>query len=87
MTKKETCWLLVRLIGLCLLFNGLRYAITLIENLLLISSSSAGDMLVSQTAGLMKLWCCEAVASFGAGIYLIKSGHLLFEWLSFEPQK
>lgn len=87
MSKKEMCWLLVRLIGLCLLFNGLRHVIALIENLLLISSNPAGQMLVSQTAGLMKLRCCEAVASFGAGIYLIKRGRLLFECLNFEPQK
>lgn len=85
MTKKEICWLVVRLIGICLLFNALRYAVAMIENLLLISSTPAGQMLVSQTAGLMKLWCCEAIASFVAGLYLIKRGHVLFEWLNFEP--
>lgn len=87
MTKKETCWLLVRVIGLCLLFNGLRYALTLVESLLMISANPAGPMLISQSAGLMMFWFCDAVASFVVGIYLIKGGRVLFQWLNFEPLK
>lgn len=86
MTKKELCWLLVRLIGLCLLFNGMRSVFTLLETLFLVSSNPAGQMVMSQSAGLMKFWCCEAVMSFAAGIYLIKRGHIVFQWLNFEPE-
>lgn len=85
MNKKEICWLLVRFIGLCLLFNGVRYTVVLIESLLVISSGPAGPMLASQSGGLMKLWCGEAIASFIAAAYFIKRGHLVFGWLHAEP--
>lgn len=85
MTKKELCWFLVRVIGICMLLNAVRYAATLIESLLVVGNNPAAPMMAPQTSALMTLLCWEAIASFLAGIYLLKRGQVVFKWLSFEP--
>lgn len=84
MNKNQLCWLLVRIIGVLLVFNGVRYTLIVIENILAAPSGEAGQLLVSHSSGLLGGWCLQAVASFVAGVYLIKRGKILFLWLSSE---
>jgi hypothetical protein len=84
MNKNQLCWLLVRMIGVCLVFNGLRYTLIVIENILAAPPGEAGQLLLSHSAGLLGGWCLQALASFVAGAYLIKRGKILFLWLSAE---
>ncbi|WP_028102759.1 hypothetical protein [Pseudoduganella violaceinigra] len=87
MNKKEICWLLVRATGVALLLNGLRYALLVIENILAVPTGSAGQMLMSNSAGLFASWCLEAVLFVGVGVYLIKRGGFLFNWLNSESNQ
>lgn len=87
MNKKELSWFVVRLIGVGLVLIGMRYVAIVIENLLVLRASPAGQMLLSQSSGLLSGWVMEALFSLGAGVYLIKRGDFLFHWLNSEPNQ
>jgi len=86
MSKKEFCWALVRLIGVCMVLNGFRYALIVIENVLNVPAGLAGQALIANSAGLFGSWCVEALISVGVGVYLLQRGELLFKCLNFEPK-
>lgn len=85
MNKKELSWFVVRLIGVGLLLNALRYTAIVIENIINLPGGPAGNALMAQSSGLLTGWSVEALLSLGAGVYLIKRGDFLFRWLHSEP--
>ena len=85
MTKREVVWLMVRVVGVCLLLNACRYLFIVIENILNAVQADKGAVVLSQGSGLIAGWVLEAIVSFIAGMYLIKDGGLLFRWLNHEP--
>ena len=85
MNKREVCWLLVRIGGVCLCLNGFRYVLIVMENMLLVTTARNGELLLSQSSGLIGGWAIEAAISLIAGVYLIKGGDFLFRWLNYEP--
>lgn len=87
MNKNQLCWLLVRIVGVFAVFNGLRYSLIVIENILAAPAGENGRLLLSQSSGLLGGWCIEALVSFGVGVYLIKRGKILFLWLSSEAKE
>lgn len=86
MNKKEFCWTLVRLIGVCMVLNGFRYVLIVIENVLNIPAGPAGQAMIANSAGLLGSWCVEALIFVGVGVYLLQRGELLFNCLNSEPQ-
>lgn len=85
MNKKELSWFAVRLIGVGLLLNAMRYTAIVIENIMNLPSGPTGNALMAQSSGLLTGWTLEALLSLGAGVYLIKRGDFLFHWLNSEP--
>lgn len=85
MNKKELSWFAVRLIGVGLLLNAMRYTAIVIENIMNLPSGPAGNALMAQSSGLLTGWTLEALLSIVAGVYLIKRGDFLFHWLNSEP--
>lgn len=86
MNKRELSWFMVRLIGVGLVLNGMRYVAIVIENILLVPTGPAGKMLLSQSSGLLGGLAMEALVSLAVGVYLIKRGDFLFHWLNSEPR-
>lgn len=86
MNKQELSWFTVRIIGVGLTLNALRYSAIVLENILNLPSGPAGKMLLAQSSGLLGSWTIEALLSLGAGVYLIKRGDFLFHWLNSEPK-
>lgn len=86
MNKQELSWFTVRIIGVGLTLNALRYTAIVLENILNLPSGPAGKMLMAQSSGLFGSWAIEALLSLGAGVYLIKRGDFLFHWLNSEPK-
>ncbi|HEU4376443.1 MAG TPA: hypothetical protein VFS02_23320 [Telluria sp.] len=85
MNKQELSWFMVRLIGVGLVLNGMRYVAIVIENILVMRTGPAGQILMSQSSGLLGGWVAEALISLAVGVYLIKRGDFLFHWLNSEP--
>lgn len=86
MTKRESTWLIVKVIGVCLLLYGAKGLFAVLESLLMVTKASNGDVLLTQNSGLISGWLIEAIVSLLAGFYLIKDGSILFEWLNHEPE-
>lgn len=87
MSKREWAWLIVRIIGVGLLFNSLRYAFIVFENLLLVSQTDNGKILLSQSSGLITGWIIEAIVYGLLGLYFIFGGNLLHQLLVKEPDE
>ena len=81
MSKKELAWLIVRLVGIGLLFNSLRYAFIVVENLLIVSQNDNGKVLLSQSSGLFTGWVIEAIVYGLLGFYFLFNGNLLYRLL------
>ena len=78
MTKKQLAWLFVKVFGACSLFNSLRLAFIVFENVMMASNVSNGKALLSQGAGLILGWIIESIVYFIIGIYLLLNGRILF---------
>lgn len=86
MTKKEVTWLIIRLLGICSIFNAFRYFFIIIENWLLASSAELGEATISQSSGLFMGWTIELIFYFIIGLYLLFNGKLLFFVLNRESE-
>ena len=87
MSKRDLAWLIVRLVGIGLLFNSLRYAFIVFENLLLASQTNNGKVLLSQGSGLITGWVIEAIIYGLLGLYFLLNGSLLHQLIVREPNK
>ncbi|HEY0427624.1 MAG TPA: hypothetical protein VGC76_07555 [Pyrinomonadaceae bacterium] len=83
MTKKDVAWLIVRIIGICFLWNAGSYLFIVFQNLLLAAGASK-ETLLSEASGLISVWVIEAVVSLILGIYFLKNGKFLFELINSE---
>jgi hypothetical protein len=86
LTKKQVVWLLVRIAGVALLANGIRYFLIVLENIMMGMSVAKGQELLSAGSGLITGWIIEAVLFCAAGFYLLEDGRLLFRWLNRESR-
>ena len=87
MTKKQLAWLIVRFIGVCSLFNSLRFAFIILENVMMTSKADMGKVLLEQGAGLIAGWFIEAIVYFIIGVYLLLNGKILFNLLNRESDE
>ncbi|MDQ3847331.1 MAG: hypothetical protein M3261_00060 [Thermoproteota archaeon] len=87
MSKREVAWLIVRVIGVCLVLNACRYLFIVLENVMLASQAKNAETILSEASGLISGWLIEGIVSFIAGLYFLKNGCLLFQLLNYEPNR
>lgn len=83
MTKKDVAWLIVRITGVCFLWNAGSYMFIVLQNLLLATGANK-ESLLSEASGLISVWVIEAIISLLLGIYFLKNGKFLFELINRE---
>ena len=81
MKKSEAASLTVRILGICFCLYGIYYLFSIFESVMLASTASVGQTLITQGAGLFLSWIIKAILSFLAGLYLLRDGDFVFNLL------
>lgn len=87
MTKKQLAWLIVRVIGVFSLYNALKYAFIVFENVMMTSNIDNGNVLLEKGAGLISGWIVEGIVYLLIGLYLIIDGRVLFNLFNRESNE
>lgn len=82
MTKAEVIWLLVRIVGLYLIYQAVEVTISTF-GVLVVASEAPG--VVSKSAGVLLPTLFRIVLYACLGIYLLSDGSELFRLLSHRP--
>lgn len=86
MTKKQLAWLIIRIIGVFLLYKSLNLAFVVFQNLMAATSLDNSNIVLEKGAGLFSGWIVEGIVYLLLGLYFVIDGKVLFNLLDRETE-